>query len=160
MHRHIQTLDASHTVLLALAAPAVGFAATRDARFLRVLALLVVVSLVSLGIKAVFHTWAPGCARPWLERPHGATCCDALGSDTSDVGGEPGFPSGHVAVAAAAATAATLAFTQAGTVARAVAGVAGVTWVVAVAASRLRRRCHNVPQVLGGALLGAFMGAV
>jgi hypothetical protein len=83
---------------------------------------------------------------PVLKRPHGAYNCGAFNN-----GGNseymPGFPSGHVALATFLACAYGRdknIFLQ----------MLGIGYIGCVSYARMKKRCHNLLQVLGGACLG------
>jgi hypothetical protein len=89
---------------------------------------------------------------PNLRRPAGAHACDLL-CRGGNVGGRPGFPSGHVGIT-------TLVLT-------AVAWRAGilwlwpvaVVWIMAMAWSRKKKQCHDDLQVVGGVIFGGIAAA-
>jgi membrane-associated phospholipid phosphatase len=85
-------------------------------------------------------------AHAWLARPCAATDCSALNMG-GPVGGNPGFPSGHVTVTAFMV----LCLVQRGAVspATAAAVIASVAW------ARCAKRCHTLLQVGVGLLVGA-----
>ena len=78
----------------------------------------------------------------WGRRPVGATGCGPF-CNGGVASGEPGFPSGHVAVVSA--------FVAGGGVSSWV----GIPWIVVMAWARISKRCHSLAQVAAGGLFGA-----
>lgn len=111
------------------------------------LALLFLANATVAGIK-----YALG-GKGWLGRPTGATGCDVFCMGGA-VGGEPGMPSGHVATATMFVTYVWLQNGSPWVL------VLGLPWCVAMAWSRWWKRCHNVPQLVGGTLVGVLSGYI
>lgn len=111
----------------------------------RLFGAVVATNLVVAGLKQIFGSVGV------FGRPPAAVACDALCRGGA-VGGQPGFPSGHVATAAVLVSA--LWFHAGGVWTL----VIGVPWVAAMAWSRWVKQCHNWQQIVGGAALGALAG--
>lgn len=94
-----------------------------------------------------------GARHAAYRRPDDACDCNAFNLG-GPCGGAPGMPSGHVT---AAAFFYAYTFLQLRDVAPAAVALFGTTHVAAVAASRLRKRCHNAWQVIAGCLLGGVV---
>ncbi len=86
-----------------------------------------------------------------LMRPEGAKNCGAW-NDGGEQGGQPGFPSGHVATAATFWTVATILTGDW------IVGILGCIMVAAMAWARLQKKCHTVVQVIGGGIVGGVIG--
>lgn len=96
---------------------------------------------------------------PLFYRPRGATYCTLLNGRCNPRA--PAFPSGHVAVATFI-TCSLYQYQRASMVGMFTRGVLAVVYVIYVtmmAYSRYAKRCHNVPQIVGGVCYGytAFM---
>ena len=87
----------------------------------------------------------------WQLRPVGAADC-GICNDGGNYEGRIGMPSGHVALTTYIAVSLVM---MRGTCAKAM--VLAAFAVILMATSRVRRRCHTIPQVIVGALLGAGM---
>jgi membrane-associated phospholipid phosphatase len=111
----------------------------------RLLGAVVATNLAVVGIKQAFGSASV------FGRPPGAVGCDTLCLG-DPVGGQPGFPSGHVATATVLVSA--LWVHDGGPLVLAV----GLPWVAAMAWSRWTKQCHNWVQIAGGAVLGTVIG--
>lgn len=111
----------------------------------RLFATIIATNLAVAGLKHLFGT------KGVFGRPIGANGCDLLCRGGA-VGGQPGFPSGHVASAAVLVSA--LWFHTGDTRTLAV----GIPWIAAMAWARWSKRCHNWVQIVGGAALGTVIG--
>lgn len=80
----------------------------------------------------------------WSTRPEGACKCDALNRQ-GNVAGEPGFPSGHTALAVFLACALRIPY--------------GLVWAALVGYSRITKHCHTWLQVVSGAVVGYVAAA-
>jgi membrane-associated phospholipid phosphatase len=84
----------------------------------------------------------------FLYRPKEAYDCNFL-NEGGKVGGEPGFPSGHMAVSSYIITSLYLYYNK---------GLdMGILYVLLVAFARMNKRCHNIYQVVGGIIYGYSM---
>ena len=102
---------------------------------------VILAALATHVLKQATATWAIG------PRPAGAYGCGALcGGGAS--GGQPGFPSGHTAIAAAIVASFWLQGWNG-------AVWIGVPWVLLVAWARTAKECHTNLQVLAGAGIGS-----
>jgi membrane-associated phospholipid phosphatase len=137
-------------IIVWFAYPVLRFAETRDPAFL---AMLVGMIFAEAGTKIVKIATATS-KDAWLKRPDGARGCDALCAK-GDVSGAPGFPSGHVT-----STAFFFTYLAAinGSPQLLVAGGIGVT--LAVAASRVIKKCHTPFQVAVGAAWGSVAAVI
>jgi membrane-associated phospholipid phosphatase len=84
-------------------------------------------------------------------RPTGAHGCGAM-CDGGAVGGEPGFPSGHMTTVSMFAT---VMLSQTAVDWRLL-----TAWALAVAWSRWVKRCHSVFQIIGGTVFGVGCGVL
>lgn len=88
-------------------------------------------------------------------RPKGACGCDLLCTSENDEG-KPGFPSGHVATS-------WMLFLVFAWYIRAQLlipfSIIGLTWSSLVSYSRYIKKCHNIPQIIGGYVAGTI-GAI
>ncbi len=90
-------------------------------------------------------------AAGWRARPAGAAGCD-LFCMGGPVGGQPGFPSGHMT---------TVTFWVVATWLRSHDRHIlwfGVPWIAAMAWARAVKNCHNWQQIVGGILFGGVVG--
>lgn len=114
-----------------------------------------VTGLVSVVVGVHFLKHWVGREEPWQQRPPGACRCDLWESSENNAG-EHGFPSGHSAFAL---------FYVLGlwwwTKSPWVLAI-GLPWVAFVGYSRIHKRCHSVPQVVAGYIVGllGFIGFV
>ena len=90
------------------------------------------------------------------KRPAGAKNCDALGRD-GDQGGQPGFPSGHVATASAFWTG---AWILTPTPYKIWVALVGVGSVGTMAWARIQKHCHTGVQVTAGGVLGSLLAYI
>ena len=81
------------------------------------------------------------------KRPDEAADCDLLCMNGS-VGGQPGFPSGHMAMTTAIVTFLYYFFPSSYSLS------AGLLYIAAMAYSRYTKHCHTPVQILGGTLYG------
>jgi membrane-associated phospholipid phosphatase len=81
----------------------------------------------------------------WSTRPEGACKCDALNRQ-GNAAGEPGFPSGHTALAVFLACALRIPY--------------GFVWAALVGYSRITKHCHTWLQVVSGAVVGYVAAAL
>ncbi len=110
-------------------------------------------SLVAEGLKHL-TVWG-GCV-DWCRRPAGAAHCD-LHNRGGSAAGEPGWPSGHCSTAAAFWMGAWLLAPSGW---RHWVAAAGFVGVGAMAAARMKKRCHTLFQTISGSLLGAGLAWV
>jgi hypothetical protein len=142
----------SMSFLVAFVTPVVAiFAGDRPLPAAAFLVLLFLANATVAGIKRVLGGGHD--RRGWLGRPAGATGCDVFCAGGA-VGGEPGMPSGHVATVTLFVTYVWLQNDSPWIL------VVGVPWCIAMAWSRWWKRCHSVPQLVGGALFGVMSGYV
>lgn len=134
----------SMTFLVTLIGPVVAFGLTRVWWWLWLVAAILGVNVAVAGIKELV---APVGA--WAQRPQGAHGCDAFCSG-GPVGGQPGFPSGHMTTASMFVVALWLRFREPTVL------WVGVPWVVAMAWARWTKRCHNLIQIAGGTVFGSL----
>ena len=111
----------------------------------RLLGPVVAAKLVVAGLKQIFGSSGV------FGRPPAAEGCDLLCRGGA-VGGQPGFPSGHMTTAALLVSA--LWFHEGD---QRILWI-GVPWVAAMAWARWAKQCHNWVQIAGGAVLGTAIG--
>ena len=107
---------------------------------------LVVTNILVWGLKLLFGT------NPPFARPTGASGCDAF-CLKGPVGGEPGFPSGHMTFSSMFVTALWLRYHNPLIL------WIGIPWLLAMGWSRWAKRCHNIEQIVAGTLTGAISAA-
>jgi membrane-associated phospholipid phosphatase len=135
----------SISTLVVYILPTVLYIITKKSYHLTAFVGLIAVSAINEHIK---HKWV-GYDSP---RPQGAFDCDLLCSNGNQEG-NPGMPSGHTSTAVFFAvfywrytTNPTIHFIL-------------ISYAILVALSRYMKRCHTIPQIMMGALLGFGMNA-
>jgi membrane-associated phospholipid phosphatase len=137
----MNTLDlASMSILLAYIIPPILFAATKNIIHLKAFIGLLATSVISESIKYNLI----GEKSP---RPFGATNCNLLCNDGNQAG-RPGMPSSHSSQVSFFAS----YYSQQTTNPWIRAGL--FLYAGAVMFSRYKKRCHTIPQIVAGALLG------
>jgi membrane-associated phospholipid phosphatase len=130
----------SLTILLIIPVAIIAYAWTNDTRFL--------ISLVAVGVVSI-GAWL--CQR-WIpyKRPPGAENCNVFnqGNSFKHING---FPSGHVSIVTA------FCVTMMLVIQRPWAYVLGSIWIASMTWSRVSRRCHDGPQVVGGVVFGTLV---
>ena len=132
----------SLSIIVALFGPLLAYFYTWNTAYLLLTLKNVALNGVVIALKYLFGT--TGIAA----RPAGAAACD-LFCMGPPVGGKEGMPSGHMATATFFVTA---MYTHLGGNSWIL--VVGVPWIIAMAWSRWFKKCHNIWQLLAGALLG------
>lgn len=138
-------------VIALFAYPVLRYAETANSEHLAMLAGMLSAEVVTKVVKRM----TAESPMAWLKRPHGATGCDILCAG-ADVSGAPGFPSGHVTAVSFFFTYLICNHTRTPTLLLLLLGCGGI---LAVAASRVIKRCHTPLQVTAGAMWG-FVAAV
>jgi len=87
------------------------------------------------------------------KRPEEASDCDLLCMNGS-VGGQPGFPSGHMAMTTSIVTFLYHFFPSSYSLS------AGLLYIVAMAYSRYTKHCHTPTQILAGTLYGFLCASI
>jgi len=102
--------------------------------------LFIAVTFVWLSVEAI---------KPFIHspRPPHAIRCDRW-CQSGPSGGNPGFPSGHMASVAVFVT---LLYFYVPSIPVL---IAGLTWLMAMAWSRYKKQCHTIHQILGGTVYG------
>jgi membrane-associated phospholipid phosphatase len=113
--------------------------------YLYLLIAIFIFDVLAYAIKVAFGNKGP-CARP-----KGACQCDILGLSHDDAG-KPGFPSGHVATTTMVVIG-LFHITKSPIIA-----IIGLIYIVLMAISRFRMRCHTPLQILAGFVLGSLGG--
>jgi membrane-associated phospholipid phosphatase len=137
----------SLSFLAALLLPMVAYTQTADVFYLYLPTGIVVANIAVDGTKRVLGSVGV------FGRPAGATGCD-LFCISGPVGGQPGFPSGHVTTATMFVAALWLHTCELWVL------VIGIPWIVAMAWARWYKHCHNVPQIVGGLVAGCIGAAI
>ena len=137
----------SVSFLAALLLPLFAYTQTADVFYLYLPTGILVANVVVDGTKRVLGSTSV------FGRPVGATGCD-LFCIGGPVGGQPGFPSGHVTTATMF-VAATWLHTRAIWIL-----VVGIPWVATMAWARWYKHCHNIPQIVGGVVAGCIGAAL
>ncbi len=143
----------SSTVVLYSLLPIGTFVVSRDFQHLAWAAAVLLASLVAEITKHLTQHMGIWPAMAWCRRPAEARDCDTWNRNGPQ-GGAPGFPSGHVATAAAFWVGAVL-LTPAPL--RTWSLVGATVGIAAMAAARMKKRCHTALQTLGGGVLGALL---
>ena len=125
--------------------PFLRFIETHNATYLWFGLGILVMDLSIRWIKSMLLT-----SNELFKRPKGATGCDAF-CMKGDVSGKPGFPSGHVASSAFFFT---YFYLMSKTEHQMTIAIMGTLVTILMAISRLAKKCHNVFQVISGALYG------
>jgi membrane-associated phospholipid phosphatase len=108
---------------------------------LRLFGLLLLMNVAVAVLKPIFGTTG------LFARPAGASGCD-LFCIGGPVGGQPGFPSGHMA---------TVTFWVVALRDRRILWW-GIPWIAAMAWARVAKQCHNWQQIVGGIIVGGAAG--
>jgi membrane-associated phospholipid phosphatase len=108
---------------------------------------LIVANVIVSGLKPLFGIIPP------FGRPAGATGCDAF-CLKGPVGGEPGFPSGHMTISSMFVAALWLRYHNPLIL------WIGVPWLIAMGWSRWAKRCHNIEQIMAGTLTGVLSAVI
>lgn len=97
----------------------------------------------------------------WMKRPEGAMNCNCINRG-GDVSGKAGFPSGHVAVTCFILVSIYVHVlrTQTHPILITLWGLYAMVQVYFVAWSRIRKRCHTVPQTVAGGVIGVATAIV
>lgn len=132
----------SLTFLATIVGPAIAYAKTGDAFYAWLAATVIAVATIVEGAKRLL-----GATSTWLRRPTGASACDIFCIGPG-VGGDPGFPSGHMAVVATVVAALWLHFEDPRIL------YIGGLWILAMAWARWFKQCHTWLQIVGGIAVG------
>ena len=137
----------SVSFLATLVLPLGAYTQTADVFYLYLPTGILIANVVVDGTKRVLGSAGV------FGRPAGATGCD-LFCIGGPVGGQPGFPSGHVTTATMFVAASWLHTHEVWVL------VIGIPWVVAMAWARWVKHCHNIPQIVGGVVAGCIGAAL
>lgn len=113
--------------------------------YLHLLIAILIFDVLAYAIKVAFGN------KPPFARPKGACQCDILGLSHDDAG-KPGFPSGHVATTTMAVIG-LFHITK-----NPIVAIIGFIYIVLMAFSRFRMRCHTTLQIFGGFVIGSLGG--
>lgn len=106
--------------------------------------------ILSTGLTSLIKHLTEKSTISWLKRPQGARDCNTWMND-GDVGGAPGFPSGHVATSAAFWTA---MYLISPIEYKYIVGIIGTTLTGSMIWSRMKKQCHTMFQTIVGAIVG------
>jgi membrane-associated phospholipid phosphatase len=140
----------SLTAVAYLGIPAFLFVTFGNMIAFRLVVLIMLADLITVSIKYKTRnlTWK------FLKRPEGAEGCGSfLGGKNQ--GGQPGFPSGHVATAAAFWTS---IYWLVPLDYRKYVVVLGALATVAMIWARMKKSCHTLIQTLAGGVVGGLIG--
>lgn len=137
----------SLSFLTALVLPLFAYTYTADTFYLYLPVGILVANVTVDGTKRVFGSAGV------FGRPAGATGCD-LFCIGGPVGGQPGFPSGHVTTATMFVAALWLHTHRLWIL------IVGIPWIAAMAWARWYKHCHNIPQIVGGVAVGCIGAAL
>jgi len=129
----------SLSFLLAFIIPIIMFIKGSDFWWLKLLAYLVITNIGVEGLKMICGTQ---CPRPTLANNCNAFCRGGA------VGGEPGFPSGHMTTSTMFVVIMWLRFGNNYIL------LAGVPWLLIMAWSRMIKQCHTWQQICAGMFTG------
>jgi len=135
----------SQSLILIIGTPYLFYAFTFDTRWLQV----ILFSTITLFIHDIIKRQSIGSNLEFLKRPQGANNCDIC-SKNGDQSGKPGFPSGHVASVASFFTSIDLLFPEYQMSCLWV----GILYTIAMAISRINKKCHTLLQTVAGTVLG------
>ncbi len=141
-HKEMLANAVSLTILVAIFGPLAAYFYTWNTTYLLMTLEKLMLNAVVVVLKHLFGT------RGIAARPAAATACD-LFCVGPPVGGKEGMPSGHMATATFFVSA-----MYSHTENNIWVLVVGIPWIVAMAWSRWFKSCHNVWQLVAGALLG------
>lgn len=116
-----------------------------DTWYSRLLGTVIAANLAVVGLKAIFGNAGV------FGRPAAATACDLL-CVGGPVGGQPGFPSGHMTTAALLVVAIWAHERNPNVL------WIGVPWIAAMAWARWVKSCHNWQQIVAGTVIGSIIG--
>jgi hypothetical protein len=125
--------------------PVAVFVVKHDTYYLMLVAALFLANLLVVALKEYFGRQGD------FARPAAASGCDAL-CIGGDVGGQPGFPSGHMTTVTLFVVGMWLHTRSA------IVLWCGVPWMLAMAWARWVKSCHNWAQILGGIGVGTLCG--
>jgi membrane-associated phospholipid phosphatase len=131
-----------------VAVPVALFLQTEDTFYMWLPAGIISMNMAIEGVKHILGSAGV------LGRPDAAVGCD-LFCIGGPVGGQPGFPSGHVAAVTMCVTAINLHTKN-----RSWILWVGILWIIAMAWARWYKHCHNVSQIMGGMFVGFVCGAL
>jgi membrane-associated phospholipid phosphatase len=86
-------------------------------------------------------------------RPKGACNCDIFNSN-GDQSGRRGFPSGHMTVVTFVTTVMALMYPNVAT------NMIGISLVIAMGWARHHKKCHNLAQIITGAIYGCMLAII
>lgn len=104
---------------------------------------------IAIQIHSVIKRYSVNFNFEFLKRPADAKNCD-LWSRNGNVGGKPGFPSGHVTSTVSFFASFYLLYPEYRTQTL----IIGLTYTILMSLSRINKRCHTVLQTVAGAILG------
>jgi len=136
----------SLTIVSSYIIPPLMYVRTADGWYMRLLGGLLVTNIGVEIMKPLFGSSG------YLGRPTYATDCDAF-CGGGDVGGYPGFPSGHMVNVSMFVSALWWRLRSSAIL------VVGVPWIAAMAWARWTKRCHNWQQILAGSVVGLVCGS-
>uniref|UniRef100_A0A6C0HD50 Phosphatidic acid phosphatase type 2/haloperoxidase domain-containing protein n=1 Tax=viral metagenome TaxID=1070528 RepID=A0A6C0HD50_9ZZZZ len=123
--------------------PLLIYFCNKDIRMLKIFGIGILVTTSVNPLKHIIVKQFPNI--DFLYRPQGAFNCDFL-NNGGKAGGEPGFPSGHMAVSTYIITSLYLYYNK---------GLdLGILYILLVAFARINKKCHNIYQVIGGMIYG------
>ena len=138
----------SLSFLATIIGPAIAYARTGDMFYGWLAATVIMVAGFVEGTKRLL-----GSVTPWLQRPAGATACDIFCIGPG-VGGNPGFPSGHMSVVSIVVATLWIRFKKPYIL------YIGGLWIAAMAWARWFKKCHTWVQIAAGVavgIVGAFI---
>lgn len=118
--------------------------------------LLLVATLLLALVQAFKYVSTPWLdTYPWMKRPEGAMDCNCWNGG-GDASGQPGFPSGHVAIISFILVSIFLHVirTTQHPILIILWGMYALVQVYFVALARLKKKCHSPKQVIAGGALG------
>jgi membrane-associated phospholipid phosphatase len=120
--------------------PLILFLYTKDSYHIRAFVGILAALIISICIRHIF-------IKEVSVRPHGATNCDVMATNGNRAG-KPGMPSSHVAVVVF------FALFYLPYITNPILRTTLIFYTISIIVSRYDKKCHSVPQIVGGALLG------
>lgn len=157
MNLHVNILDAvSIIVVVFYVYPFIRYVETGNVKFLWFTIGMIICGIFTLVLKTVTSTFGDS-----FLRPHAAENCDVL-CQGGEAGTHPGFPSGHMAATTFFFVMLYLITFPIGHIGR---NKVALIWLgtgisIAMAIARFYKNCHNVTQIVGGAVFGSMFALI
>ena len=120
--------------------PLISYIITKDSYHIRAFIGILITLIISICIRNII-------IKEVSVRPYGATNCDIMATN-GNRGGKPGMPSSHTAIVVF------FALFYLRYITNPILCVMLILYTISIIVSRYDKKCHSVPQIVGGALLG------